>query len=372
MSCINCFDGCGTPMPDTCVKYTGENIPLLGISTGDPVSKVEQSIIAKLEEFAAGQGITLSTIDLKCDFLDTLFGCCKDKTLVNLIQLLIDANCTLKDLVASLEAVVFAPTAFNTSCLTGLPTNPTRDEILQATLDQLCSITTTVNTVAGDYVKATDLNSLIAAYLAGASGTVQQYTKMVPYVAYEYYGTLGNFDAGGKGIAAVGYDKVYICNGSNGTPDKRGRVAVGAVQGVPAGTVPLDPFVDPTIPSNAGTNYSLLQKFGQSYVTLLANQMPGHTHIATVSDLGHTHFTAGVSENGDTNDLVNSTHPVAYIAREQGEFKYRLLNSYTSATVGLSSKASSNITITNASSGGSQSHDNRQPSIAAYYIMYIP
>lgn len=163
---------------------------------------------------------------------------------------------------------------------------------------------------------------------------------------------------------------MYVCNGSNGTPDKRGRVAVGAIQGVPAGTTPLDPFVDPSIPSNAGTNYSVLQKFGQSYVTLLGNQMPAHTHVATVNDLGHTHLTANTT---DAASPLDSGHPIASInGSSSGDFKYELKNGGTPANVGLTSKSTSNVSVTNNSTGGSQPHDNRQPSIAAYYIMYIP
>ena len=351
MSCVNCFDGCGTPIPDTCVRYTGENIPLLGISTGDPVSKVEQSIIAKLEEFAAGQGITLSTIDLKCDFLDTLFGCCKDKTLVNLIQLLIDANCTLKALIDTLYQDAVPTFSFSTGCLTGLPATPTRDDILQALLVKVCGLDATVTLIYGDYVKASQLNSLISSYLASASPSTQQNTKMVPYVCYEYYGSMANFDSTGKGLSGVGFDKVYVCNGSNGTPDKRGRVAVGAIQGVPAGTVALDSAVDPSLPANAGTNYSIKQKFGQSYVTLSVAQMPSHTHTAT--DSGHTH---GITASTNVSLLgVNAVPGV-----DPGGIK----------SGGGTGTGTANITV--GATGNSSPHDNRQPSIGAYYIMYIP
>jgi hypothetical protein len=351
MSCTNCFDGCGTPMPDDCVRYTGANVPLLGISTGDPISKVEASIIAKLEEFAVGQGITLSSIDLKCDYLKTLFGCCQDKTLVNLIQLLVDSNCTLKALIDTLYQDAVPTFSFSTGCLTGLPATPTRDDILQALLVKVCGMDVTVNLIYGDYVKASQLNSLISSYLSSVSPSVQQNTKMVPYVCYEYYGSMANFDSTGKGLSSVGFDKVYVCNGSNGTPDKRGRVAVGAIQGVPAGTVALDSAVDPSLPANAGTNYSIKQKFGQSFTTLSVAQMPAHTHTAT--DSGHVH-----GLNASTNVSLLGIGAVA--GTDPGGVK----------SAGSSATGFANITIS--STGNSSAHENRQPSIGAYYIMYIP
>jgi microcystin-dependent protein len=350
MSCQGCFNGCGTITPDTCVRYTGDSIPLLGINNGDPVSKVEEAIIDKVVEFAEGNGIALADIDLKCPFIEDLFGCCQDKTLKNLIQVLIDANCTLKELVDTLSATVNSVYSFNVVCLTGLPVNPTRDDILQALLNKVCEMDSTLTTIANDYVKASQLNSLIASYLSSVSGgTVQQSTKMVPYVAYEYYGPLSNFDSGGVGIASAGYQKVYICNGSNGTPDRRGRVAVGAVQGVPGGA--LDSAVDPTNPANPSTNYVLNQKWGSSYITLTTGQMPSHSH--TVTDAGHSHTITGSNETSFT-----SGGAVAAVQMDGAE------------AAGSTNTATTGITI--ASAGSSQAHDNRQPSIGAYFIMYIP
>lgn len=352
MSCTTCYDGCGTPISDQCVKYTGPNIPLLGISTGDPLSKLEEMLVDKVTAFAQGNDIVLSDIDLNCPFLEDILGCCKDKTLYNLIQMLIDANCTLRELVAALESSINPNFVFNVSCLSGVPANATRDDILQALINNYCATASTVTTIFSDYVKASQLDSLIASYLAGAGASSQQSAKMVPYVAYEYYGPLSNFDSGGKGLSSAGFNKVYLCNGANGTPDKRGRVAV-CVPNLPGGGA-LDTAVDYTLPANAGTNYSIQQKFGSSNVTLNINQIPAHTH--TITDPGHTHSVlykhgeADQNEPGTYGDLMDMTTPK---------------NSSTTT-----SSATTGITIN--SSGLGQSHDNRQPSIAAYFIMYIP
>ena len=343
MSCTDCFNGCGTPMPDTCVKYTGPDISALGITSGDPLSKVEEILLNMVQDFSEGDGITLSSINMTCTYLTSLLST-SPKTLKNIIQVLVTAICSLKTSVTALESVNTG-VSFDTSCLTGLPTNPTLADIVEAMLTNLCALNTTVNTIFSDYVKASQLNSLIASYLSSTSGSTQQYTKMVPYVAYEYFGPLSNFDSNGKGISAAGFDKVYVCNGSYGTPDHRGRTPIGAVQGVP-GALALDSAVDPSIPANAGTNYVLGQKVGMSYVTLISSQMPVHSH--TINDPGHAHTFEGAKPSGGGGDSSRDGVQIT-------------LNTNSSTT---------GITIN--STGGGQPHDNRQPSIAAYFIMYIP
>lgn len=347
MSCKNCYDGCGTPVPDSCVKYTGQDIPLFGICTGDTISKVEQSIITKLGSVLDGTGIDLSSITLDCDFIVDLLGN-EDQNLANIIQVLIQANCTLSQLVNDINLQVNGLYTFNTVCLSGLNASSSRDDILQATINKVCSLAASVNNVNSDYVKATDLNSLIAQYLQTIPISTQQNTKMVPYVAYEYYGPLSNFDTSGKGLSSAGFDKVFLCNGSNGTPDKRGRVAVGAIQSVPGGA--LDSDVDPSLPANAGTNYVLNQKFGQSFVGLTTNQLPAHTH--PITDPGHKHsVTYGADKASGNNNGGYQTYNTDGLSKNT-----------LSATTG--------ITIGN--TGSNQTHENRQPSIAAYFIMYVP
>lgn len=346
MSCTNCFNGCPEINPDTCIKYTGDDISSLGIYKGDPLAKVETIILTKLQSILTGNGIDLSAVSLDCTFLsNTLIG---DKTLISILNVLIGAACSLHESIVAIESEIETPVSYNTSCLTGLPTNPTTADILQALLNKVCTMSSTLDSIAADYVKASQLNTLIANYLTTNTST-QQKTKMVPYVAYEYYGPLSNFNSSGIGLSSVGFEKVYICNGQNGTPDKRGRVAVGAVQGVPGGA--LDAAVDPLLPQNAGTNYTLSQKFGQSFVTLDASQMPAHTHA--VNDTGHSHNISS-SENLGLGG-AGAVPATGINGSESG---------------GSTLSALTNITI--ASAGGGLPHDNRQPSIAANYIMYIP
>ena len=360
MSCQDCFNGCGEIISDNCVKYTGIDVPLLGLKSGDSLGKFEAAVVEKLQEFATGQGIDLSTLDLTCPYMQELFNCCEDKNLINILQVLIQSNCNLKGMIELIEEKIGQSYSFDTVCLTDLPANPTAGDVLQAAVTKLCALSTQVNTISSDYVKASELNTLIAQYLTSTSSVVvQQNTKMIPYVAYEYYGSLSNFDSNGAGISSVGYQKVYLCNGANGTPDKRGRVAVGAIQGVPGGA--LDSEVDPTIPANAGTNYSVGQKFGKSFVTLNVTQIPAHEH--TLNDPGHKHSTAKFYGRNINYGNENSTKVL-----QEGQGTNSVLlqpntdNNSTTSTTG----------ITIQSAGGGLSHENRQPSIAANFIMYIP
>ena len=56
-NCSNCYNGCTEITSDKCVKYTGVDVPVLGIKNGDSLSYVEQSIIGFLSSTLDGTGI---------------------------------------------------------------------------------------------------------------------------------------------------------------------------------------------------------------------------------------------------------------------------------------------------------------------------
>jgi microcystin-dependent protein len=189
---------------------------------------------------------------------------------------------------------------------------------------------------------------------------------MVPFTVMEYYGGLsGNFDVNGVGIGP--WQQIYLCNGLNGTPDKRGRVGVGAIVGVGGGA--LNPAVDPSNPSNP--NYALNLATGANTVTLSATQIPAHTHSVTLTDPGHHHFIAG-SDSTASASPINATTPIASGGSAGTNTAYELHPSVLSATVGKTSTSFTGVNATIGSTGGGLSHANIQPSIACYYIMYIP
>ena len=299
MACKDCLINCPEIVSDQCVQYTGPEIPLLGICPGDTLYQFEAAIASQVISMLDGTGISPADITIDCTFLSDILGSASP-TLSNLLQMLITASCTLKDLIDDINTAIGDNTVFDTSCLTGLPTSPTRDDILQAVVTLLCSISATVNAIPTKYVKLSDLTSLVTIIVnninGGGGSVVQNNSKMVPYTAIAYFGSLSNFDGAGIGITSLGYEKIYLCNGSNGTPDLRGRIVVGAIRNVPGGT--LDAAVDPAVNPN-NPNWALNNKAGETFHTLLLSEMAAHTH--TITDPGHKHNINGQT-GGDNND----------------------------------------------------------------------
>ena len=380
MSCSNCppescYNGCVQVVSDQCVRYTGlDSIPL-DITSGDNLQLVIENIIDNLFPLLSGTGdkITIASA-IRCaivnGYLPTPVGT-DQWTSEQLFQTLVEVVCDLQTQIDAIAADIAILNAnYTIGCLTGVTSSSDTHAIVQAIINKLC---TTVADLAAleldvdtNYVKLADLDALIAAYIAsqGGGNSNQQYLKMVPYVAYEYYGTLANFDGSGIGIPANGFFKVYLCNGLNGTPDKRGRVGVGAVDGVPGG--PLDAAVDPLVSVN-NPNYGLYTTTGANAVTLITSQLPAHSHnavgttVVTLNDPGHTHAIgqSGVTGGGGT-IAVGNTSPKDIQA----------VSSSTGITI--TSNTADNVSISVQNEGGNQAHPNIQPVIAAYYIMYIP
>jgi len=346
MACSNCYNGCAEIVSDRCVKYTGLDVPALGIQNGDSLSLVEASLIEFLTNALTGVSI-VPTINesILCEVVSKYLPDCGELNLNAYISALIQAACDLQAQVDVLDGRVDTIEAnYSIGCLTGVTPTSGTHAILQAVITKLCEIDVELAALALDvdtnYVKIADLNDLIQAYLDSVASSTQYYTKMVPYTVVEYYGSLSHFDATGAGLGD--WVNIYLCNGQNGTPDKRGRVPVGAIQLVPGGA--LNPSVNPATPGNP--NYALGDISGANTITLDITQIPSHTH--TLTDPGHTHTYEGSIQPGgggeSSRDGVQSTLTT------------------NSSTTG----------ITIASAGGGLGHSNIQPVLACYYIMYIP
>lgn len=349
MACQDCLKNCEIIVPDKCIVYTGPEIPLLGVCPGDTLYEFEAAIVEAVVGILDGTGIEPADVSLEtCEFIKSQLGVL-DPTLSNILQILINSSCTLKALIDEIDTQIANNPAFNTACLTGLPANPTRDQILQAAVTLLCSIKTTVDAFPSTYVQLSDLTSLvtnIVTNIINGGGTVQYSSRMVPYVAVPYFGSLSNFDSGGIGVPSLGFEKIYICNGSNGTPDIRGRVVVGAVRNIPGGA--LDSAVDPSDPNNP--NWGVGDKVGTNTVTLIVPELPSHVH--TITDPGHVHlFSYGKDTGGN-------------------RFSANWMKDDSSGASKATQSATTGITVN--STGGNQPHTNIQPSIASVYIMYIP
>lgn len=344
--CIDCFDNCTQGIQtDKCVKYTGPDVPLLGICNGDSLYQVEAIIIESLSGVLDGSDITLSDVTLDCQFLITFFNG-KEQTLSNLIQALLDRVCYQDENITAINEIIFAPISIDASCLS-LGTSPTRDEVLQAVATKVCEVSTQITTISDDYVKESELCDKVNACITASS---QYNSRMVPYIAYPYHGPLSNFDAGGIGLSANGFEKIYLCNGQSVgtflTPDYRGRSPIGLNLNVPGGA--LDSSVDPSLAANSGYAISLGQKKGAFTDTLTVSQIPSHTH--SVNDPGHSHlYQRGQMQSHPGGNNVNRPQLFETV-------------STSASTTG----------ITLGSTGSSQSHNTTHPVMGCNFIMYIP
>lgn len=366
MACINCFDSCGDRQTtDRCVEYTGEDVEILGICKEDTLYQIELIVIEKLQSLMNGTGVTFDTLTLDCDFIkDLLSG--QDIQLANIIQAMVVANCTLKDLIDALSAQVNAPFTLDASCLT-LGTSPTRDDILRAAVSKICAVSTKVDGVSTDYVKASELCAKVVQCIkdlndGNTDEVPQEGTKMAKYCPIPYVGPLTVFDSSGAGIAAQGYDKVYLCNGQNGTRDFRGYSFIGANVGVPGGA--LDAAVDPALPANAGYALAFGGKKGEYTHTNTLQESAVHSHVATTSP--HSHFTVstGADSNLTSQTAIQNAHSTG------GNLGYGLSGAVGAASVGKTSDTT--IAVTVSQSGGGQPHNNTHPVAAVYYIIYLP
>ncbi len=370
-NCSNCYSGCINIQSDQCVRYTGIDVPILGIKNGDSLSFVEQALITFLVSTLDGTGIkpTIPS-EIICDLVSQYLPDCEDITEVNLFKALIQATCNLQEQIDIQKARIDAIEAdYDVDCLDGVSTGDGTHAIVQAVITKLCSVSTELTALAlnvsTNYVALADLNSLIQAYLDSLAPATQFYTKMVPYTAVPYFGSLTNFDITGAGTGD--WINIYLCNGLNGTPDFRGRVPVGAIVGVSGGALPaqVNPGSSPYNP-----NYSLGDTvYGVNSVTLTTPQIPSHSHAIT--DVTHTHLT--VRNNPDNTGSVALTNALPIAVRyAPGDDSYILQGSTLGdANIGLTSASYTGITSTD-NAGGGLPHDNKQPSLAAYFIIYIP
>lgn len=365
MSCESCYNGCVQTVSDECVRYTGLDIPALGISTGDSLKMVEEAITSYLVPLLTGQGdaITLSEGDV-CALVTGYLTEGLTHTSEEWITALAKGECDLQAQIVVINNIIAILNAdYTIGCLTGVTTSSDTHAIVQAIITKLCQTVAALEALTLDvetnYVKIADFDALVAAYLASLpGGSTQYYLNMIPYTAVEYYGDIDvNFDGTGAGISANGFYKIYLCNGLNGTPDKRGRVGVGTIAGVPG--APLDAAVNPAA-STFNPNYATYDVAGANSVALITSQIPAHSHGATATSTGtispnpHSHSFAGVTNPSGAGEGSRASVPL----------------NKTTSSVDLSVSISTNVLVSDTGGGGA--HSNLQPVLACNYIMYIP
>ena len=370
--CSNCYGGCIETVSDKCVKYTGLSVPAFDIQNGDSLSYVEQALITFLASTLNGSGITITIPEEDyCTLVSGYLQSCSTVTALDLFKALVKAACNLQEQIDTESARIDTiEAAYSVSCLSGVTSGSGTHAIVQAIITKLCSINTDLANLATDvdtnYVKIADINSYIAAYIASTTSATRYYTRMVPYAITMYSGSLSYFDATGAGITATEWEKIYLCNGNNGTPDLRGRVPVGAINGVPGGAMSaaVNPASDPTF----NPNYSLGDVQGANKQTLSTSQIPSHNH--TLTDPGHTHILA-TDEDVTAGTQVGPDEYIPATSTTGVDIEYSLVGaSLPTPTVGKVLENTTGISL--ADTGGGAAHDNKQPVIALYFIIYIP
>lgn len=147
-----------------CVQWTGCDIPCLGISNGDYLDEVIFTIVNKL--CILSEPLDLSTLNLQC-LIDKL-GASEpsDRSLVLILQLIIDNECKLKDLIDAINAIINQedpPLVLDLKCLTqydpfGQPLPYTLSTVLQSLLNEVCDLKDIVDYLSG---KVVDLQNQI-------------------------------------------------------------------------------------------------------------------------------------------------------------------------------------------------------------------
>jgi len=365
-TCSNCYNGCTEIVSDRCVKYTGIDVPVLGIKTGDSLSFVEQALITFLVSTLDGTGVKIDlSPTVVCDLVQQYLPTCGDLTIVDISKALVQAACNLQSQVNFINTTLATLNAnYTIGCLTGVTPSSDTHAIVQAVINKVCALGVSLEALALDLTtnyssNGAELDAYIANYIAENSASVNAVSnRMVPYSVVLYFGPLSNFSSTGVGLGD--WANIYLCNGINGTPDLRGRVPVG-VTAVPGGSS----YPAQTDPALGNPNYTLNVPLGQNGVTLNVNQIPPHAHPGTsavtqITPNPHTHsiLPLGVDFEG----IGVTTGGSVSALRSEGTAEYLAEN--------VTLTAETDVTV--ASQGSGQSHPNYQPGLGCYYIQYRP
>ena len=382
--CTGCFNGCTQIVSDQCVKYTGDDIDLLGIETGDPLSEVIEKAAEYLLSVYTGAGIATG-IDLSD--LCTLISGKISGDIINLNVILLALIDSICDLQTQVTADVSNMTTLNadynlSTCLSGPGITVSSDthDILQAVIYRLCGAVQDISALYGSlagYVLKTEIKGYIEDYLNSIATNLMR-EKMVPYMAVPYFPPLGSlsypvgsgFNGDGEGYGV--WKDVFLCNGLHGTPDMKGRVPVGCTNmgGTTDSIVATHPY--PTVVT--GT-----VKYGANEVVLAVTNMPSHTHTITVTpnDPGHRHLFGGdqsLIANGGYSAKGPTVPPTNYdnIAVGSTPTQHFYTKSVSESNLQIDQTTGISISSTITNTGGGIAHSNIQPVIVSYYIMYIP
>ena len=166
-NCSNCYNGCTEIVSDRCVKYTGIDVPVLGIQTGDSLSFVEQALITFLTAAMDGTGvkINLAGIDV-CELVQKYLPTCGDLSILDISKALIEAACDLQEQVDAIVAeLAILNGDYTIGCLTGVTASSDTHAIVQAVINKLCQIQVDLTAITLElhtqYVRYDELDALM-------------------------------------------------------------------------------------------------------------------------------------------------------------------------------------------------------------------
>lgn len=359
-------------IPIDSVLWTGINLDCFDICNGDSITPLMEAIANRVCELLETTDVTSTVL---CESLIQELGS-QDKTIGTLLQILSTEACTLRELIEDIQEQLGTSTSLtldfkcvSTSDACGTTNPDTLQGILQLIINSFCTLKDQFDEITENI--GDTINNSIEAYLDNLFTTalpnriIKQNTNPASYkfrgfippnCPIEYYGSLTHFDSSGKGLDIM--DGWYLCNGNNGTIDKRGTVAVCAIQGMGGGG--LQSYVNPASnPATPSANYSIGDRGGSVSVSLSLSQIPNHNHNIshTISQNPHTHtmtFQKSGNGGGGSDAAYNSN-----------------FGSTTDTLTTSASNADISISSTIGFTGGNQAHENRMPYIACAYIQMI-
>ena len=310
-----------------------------------------------------------------------------------MLTAIVKTVCDLQDQIDDIDATLATLNAnYTIGCLSGVTASSDTHDIVQATINNLCSLNTAFSALVSQLnatnVTSLNVNTYISNYLASQPSTNSASARMVPYCPIAYYGPLSGYPTATDSLSLTGqgtgyWAKVYLCNGLNGTPDLRGRAVVGTtVMGNNAFPSQTNPCGSCTTCSNP--LYELGDVEGSNCITLTTPQLPNHTHTASTASAGsHNHYmvVAASQTTDNANSLYDGTNPgrkdLGLTSRAYGagnnDYAYELTTSPGTVNAGRTNDSGVHThPVTVNPTGSGDAHLNIQPVIALHYIMYKP
>lgn len=353
---------CTLVLPSNCITYQGEDVPILGLCKGDSMTVIMEAVIEELTTIASGTGTILSDISPNCDFINNqLAG--KNKSLFNLIQILIDSSCTLKGLIDAIETEIGSSVTYETKCIT--PTGAGTQGTVQGIINLLCELSLTVSNITdglGENTLAETINTLAGNTLlnnvqstygvtksgSGSSASLSFYGFVPPFCPVFCLAPLSYWNQDGTGKSGTPFEGWFICNGF-AADDMRGFVPMGATFIPGINSPALNTIVDPTVNADITYGTNIGDIVGEVKHVLTVTELPTHSH--NFANSSHSHSIPATPIN-----IGDITPPsLIYGLTDSGS-----VNRPTSSTV---------IGDDSSTVGSNFAHENRQASKCGYFIM---